>query len=194
MVGSETVTLTMSEDSATNVNDYTARILDINNSNYKLTGDSTHAWVITAKELTAKWTGDVFTYNGKQQSVLVELEGVETGDVVNMTVQDTAATDVNTYVAKVLSIDNSNYKFTGDSTHTWKISSQALTPAVDPEHPQAGEYVIVYLDDDSTYTYNGDNQEPAIAIVVDGDTTLSSPVWSSMSATRITRTRATAHW
>ena len=164
-------------NTATDAGSYTAKATGVSNSNYTISNIDTqnncvHNWEITPKPVdidNSSWTIDgsntstfEVTYNGKEHVISVTPSGILAADVgnVNFIFDEHAntmkATDANSYTAKIIGVDNSNYTLVGESTKEWKILKKQIT--VNFENP-------------SPFTYTGKDQSinATISGIVESD-------------------------
>lgn len=90
-------------------------------------------FVIIPKQLVFEgWTGTNLTYNNREQSVTMNVSGIQASDVVNITYEGNSATDAGEYQARAISVDNPNYSLdtidnAGDCVCEWTISPKNVT-------------------------------------------------------------------
>ena len=176
-VGNDTVTLTYSGNTETNVGSYTAEVTGLSNTNYTLGGGTnvTHKWSITANAPTA--TDFTFTapanleYNGsaKNASVAVNSGIAGMGDVTVKYAKNgtevSEAKDAGTYTVSVSVAAGSNYAaadaVTADSW-TFTITPKSISGATitldkdSKEYTGAAQTFAVTVKDDSTTLTDAD--------------------------------------
>ena len=143
----------VSDNSATTVGTYTAKVVGKGN----FTGEATAQFTIKPAALTGltlKQTNLVYN----QQEQTIEVDAVKAGELT-LTAEDydltgDKATTVGTYTAKVTGKGN----FTGEAEAQWSIV-------------EAGASLFTITLEPTEFTYNGEAQIPAVT-VKDGDTTL----------------------
>ncbi len=159
--GEDVVNVIYKPDSniAKNVGMYTAVATGVDNPNYTISEmeNTSHTWKITPKEVTIlRWTLDgaitndySIVYNGEEHRVEAIPEGVFAADkdslafVYDKDAYTVSATDAGTYTAKIIGINNDNYRLSGDAIQNWEITKKTLS---------------VSYDSLSSFTYNGSEQ------------------------------------
>ncbi|MDE5756880.1 MAG: hypothetical protein K2I23_07305, partial [Clostridia bacterium] len=91
----------------TNAGTYTATVAGLDNNNYVVVG-ATKNFTIEKKQVTIHWTDTQFDYTGAEITPNAKLEGVLTGDSVDLEVSG-GKTDVGTYTATAIGVNNGNY-------------------------------------------------------------------------------------
>lgn len=113
IIGSDEVNADISGNKGTNAYTYHATV-SLSHSNYTM--DTVNKeWIISPKPLSVSWDyTDAFVYDATSHEVKADLDGICSGDIVNVTYIN-LGNDVNkainagTYSAKIESIDNTNY-------------------------------------------------------------------------------------
>ena len=89
-------------------------------------------FVIIPKQLIFEgWTNTSLAYNGLEQGVSLNVSGIQAGDSVNITYEGNSATNVGTYEARAVSVDNPNYSLdtiddAGDCICEWSITPKLV--------------------------------------------------------------------
>lgn len=113
LLGDDTLTLDVSNNSATVVGKYTATINSIGNDNYVIAEGETLKWNIVPRAIIINWLNNTtLTYNGMYQGPHFTVENL-VDDSVNVTVSVSRDTfvGINGTVTKTLSVDNSGNTF-----------------------------------------------------------------------------------
>ncbi len=160
LIEGEDAGLTYDANVQKNAGTYTTHVTGWNNKNYELDINDTrcsNVWEIEPKVLTVSawepqrsgWTGFSIVYDGTRQEILARPSGVITGDTVNFTYEENAATNANigtgVYTARVTGTDNPNYTYDEEAANIiqkWSIQKRPLTVTFD----------------NPSYTYNGTTQ------------------------------------
>ena len=133
------------------VGDATITVKVAANGNYTAT-EETVDLTVNPKQVSVTWTDTDLIYNGKEQAPKASLDGVVTGDEVNVTVSGAKKNVDNNYVATV-SIDNTNYVLKEDESEcTFSIAQKTVS--------------LVW--GSTELVYNGSAQAPAVRIA-DGE-------------------------
>lgn len=111
---------------------------------------------ITPMEVILSWSGGpLYAYDGTSKRVEASVTNAIGSDAVNVLTYDSnEATEIGDYVAKALSLDNSNYSLPTDASYNWYI------------HPN-------YVDADITvvntpFEYDQTAHEPSVVVKVEG--------------------------
>ncbi|MGN1043099.1 MAG: YDG domain-containing protein, partial [Christensenellales bacterium] len=149
LVGAESVTLTVSNNTGVNATDYAARAsLDEDvYTNYTMS-PVTQPWTITKKEIGITWALDgnasfSLTYDGTNHTITAVATGLigtdETGITLDGNVTEKSA---GSYTAKATAVSNGNYKLPSEVTKSWSIEQRtvALAWKLDGENKRAVEY------------------------------------------------------
>ncbi len=90
--------------------------------------DEVDAYEVTARELKVTWNyTDAFEYDGNRHIVTATLEGVLTGDSVEVgNYQGNSGVNAGSYTAIAAGLTNSNYTLGKDDTRVWKIAPKAI--------------------------------------------------------------------
>lgn len=108
------------------VGDATITVKVAANGNYTAT-EETVDLTVNPKQVSVTWTDTDLIYNGKEQAPKASLNGVVTGDEVNVTVSGAKKNVDNNYVATV-SIDNTNYVLKEDESEcTFSIAQKTVS-------------------------------------------------------------------
>ena len=114
---------------------------------------------IAQRPVTLSWSETTsFTYDGTQKTVTAEVTNAVDGDTLNLEYENNAKTAVGEYTAKVTGLDNSNYTLdnaTGVEL-TWRINGASIAGAT----VELSGY---------TFTYNGSEQKPTVAVKLNGN-------------------------
>ena len=99
-----------------------------------------------------------FTYDGSEHSVTAEVSNAVDGDNFNLAYTGNTGTAVNSYTATVTGLGNDNYTLTGASgmEQAWSIVEASIADAT------------VELSE-TTFTYNGAEQKPAVTVTLNGN-------------------------
>ena len=118
LLGQDTCEVTV-DGKGKNAGTYEATVKAIDNNNYKLPETGlTKGFEIVAKEVTIEWSGDEFTYNGKEQIPTVNAEGILSGDNCSINVtSEKESINAGDYTAKATleGEDATNYILTGEN-------------------------------------------------------------------------------
>jgi len=102
---------------AKDVGSYTAKAVDLSNSNYKLpTENLEKTFEITPKEISIVWGGQTLFYSGTEQAPTATAKGLVSDDICLITVS--GAKDVGIHTATVTALSNSNYKLPTENLET----------------------------------------------------------------------------
>ena len=87
---------------------------------------------IVPKKLTfVSWSSETFVYDSTEKTVKLNFDGKYAGDVVNIIYSQgsNVATNVGTYVAEAIGVDNSNYTIADmeNVSHEWTITPKEIT-------------------------------------------------------------------
>ena len=150
----DSVNITYEGNRATNAGSYEARAIAVDNPNYSLdtidnAGDCICAWSIVPKTVNVtEWRIDNtnlssfnVTYDGNVHSILATMNGVIGGDSVSFIYDEQAntlsATNANDYKAKIIAVDNANYKLdelnASQYEKEWSIAKKTLTVAYETD-------------------------------------------------------------
>lgn len=133
------------------VGDATITVKVAANGSYTAT-EATVDLTVNPKQVSVTWTDTDLIYNGKEQAPKASLNGVVTGDEVNVTVSGAKKNVDSNYVATV-SIDNTNYVLKEDESEcTFSIAQKTVS--------------LVW--GSTELVYNGSAQAPAVRIA-DGE-------------------------
>ncbi len=124
LVGQDVVNVIVT-GAQTNVGSYTATASALDNANYKLPAAKTQGFTIGAKEIGLTWTNTTLTYNGTAQAPTATATGLETGDVVNVTVTG-GQTNAGSHTATASALDNTNYKLPTANTQQFTIGQKEV--------------------------------------------------------------------
>ncbi len=146
------------------VNTAKAQISNVDGGNYTLPAVE-FTFSIAQREVTLTWSDTELVYNGLEQGPALtigeiqtrEVAGVEVADVVNATITGDKQVNVGGYTAEVLSLDNANYILPAVTTQDWKIKTQEIAP-------DAIQIIT------ASVPYNGNYQEPAFEVTINGVT------------------------
>ena len=134
-VGDDNVTVTLSGDTGTDAQTYTATVTGLDGTaskNYTIGDNKDLSWEITQAPLTLTWDGQTtFTYNGSEHSVSAVLEGQQGEDELTVSLSDDKHTDVGNYEAKaeITGDKIGNYEMPTNLTQEWSIT-QADAPEI----------------------------------------------------------------
>ena len=160
--------------SATDAGNYTAIVTDVSNPNYTLVGVDKNKlskqWTIEQRPIDVQgWYLDgssTFTtvYNGKSHEMIAAISGAMAGDEVSFVYENKendlrVATNAGTYTAKIVGVDNANYKLNvseGADSCNWEITKKPL---------------VITFENKNTFTYNGaDNYIGAVITgIIEGE-------------------------
>ena len=177
LVGTDTVTLTYS-DNGGNVNAGTHRVTaSLVHDNYKLTGTVTGTYTIIKIALTLTWpTGTSFVYDGDKHTVVPVINGLIGTDTVTLTYSDNGGNrNVGTYTVYA-TLTHQNYTLNDTVGGTYEITPAALTltwPTGTSFVYDGGKHTVVPVinglaEGDSvtlTYSDNGGNRNVGIYTV-----------------------------
>lgn len=139
-----TVTGASSDRKIKNAGDYTFTVIGIDNANYALSQESSRnvskTLKVSPKSVTFSWyygndttkTAGNFTYDGNSKTINAVVNGVCTGDTVNVTYaagQSRTITNAGSYTFSVESLSNPNYQLPSESNckKSVVINKQTLT-------------------------------------------------------------------
>jgi len=105
---------------------YTAKIVSIINSNYKLVENETYGWEIAKKVIDITWSASSFTYNGAVQTPVGSYTGNDTVYVSEYDME--ASKNAGAYTIKALALDNPNYELSTASKveHNYTINPKVI--------------------------------------------------------------------
>lgn len=178
LVGEESVTLTVSNNTGVNATNYIARAsLDESvYTNYKITAVTQH-WTITKKEIGITWTLDgkdsfELIYDGTNHTITAEATGLVSGDETGITLGgNVTEKSAGSYTAEATAVSNGNYKLPSDVTKSWTIKQRAVVLAwkLDGENKLALEYdsAVHGVSASVTNVATGDS----LAVTLTGDAT-----------------------
>lgn len=131
----ESITVTYVKESGINVGVYDIESVSCGNGNYVVTlEDGEDKVEIIPLEISISYTQNTFRYDGSQKEMTVSLEGVLSGDTVNLllvsananiTGNKITATTVGTYVVNI-SLDNANYVLNNSSKSVTMTISKGI--------------------------------------------------------------------
>ncbi len=142
---------------------FVATVESIDNANYEI-DDSLHAdCTISQKELTVKWGGTEFTYDGEEHLPEVTLVGVVDGEKVVVSIEgaQTNASD-DPYIATLGELAYPNYCYAGDAEKTKEFT---ISPC------DISESAVVTLEQND-FVYDGVTKVQGVTSVVVGKFTL----------------------
>ncbi|MCQ2199076.1 MAG: hypothetical protein MJZ19_05065 [Paludibacteraceae bacterium] len=155
----EGTTLPVTEYTVTyqnNKNAGTAKVIigDKTDGNFTVKEKST-TFNIAQKRLAVVWsTPNDFTYDGTEKNVDATVNGVVEGDDIKKQITGNSAVNVGEYTAEV-SIDNSNYKLSSNTTYDWSVSSkESQSVIIKINIPEGG------------YIYDGTEKTPKVTVMI----------------------------
>lgn len=127
---SDFVEVKFNGEAKTNFGEYSYKILDITNANYKINESEKNKdyWLyINKKQLVLNWTNSSAFYNGRAQYPVCEIEGIIEGDVVSVSLDSMGYVNAGTYTFEVQGTSNVNYDVPTSQKVTFVIKPAPIT-------------------------------------------------------------------
>ena len=128
LVSGDTCTVTLSNNSITNVGSVTVTATALSNSNYALPVDVTKTISVTALTATLSWGTLTWTYDKSSHSTTCTVSNVISGDTCTVTLTgNSVGPAVATATVTASALSNSNYALPSTKTATLKINAKEVT-------------------------------------------------------------------
>ncbi len=130
------VTFVYEGNTATNVGNYTAKVIDIGNANYVVDTGTKQDWKISQAKVNLEWTWAESAYNGENQhpeaTQTVKYENETKQEVIRVLtyeVNNSEYKKAGSYIVTAKSLDNDNYTLEGGTyiTYQYKIIPKSVS-------------------------------------------------------------------